>query len=151
MTPTQLSLVLFILNMIFMTSQSDDPKKCVALTRATVEEKFGKPVKCRQENKNEECFSRNEVYASLKLQFDESGVVKKIEYYTGCSGVQGLKRELEQIVPVKDRGKYIKHSDLGVRWSCQSVSEEEYECVKIKYSQENCMNCVPASVIVVWK
>jgi hypothetical protein len=27
--------------------------------------------------------------------------------------------------------------------ACQAVSEEEYDCVRIKYFQENCMGCAP--------
>ena len=151
MTSIQYLLTLLMLASFFTLSpQRDDSKtQCVMITRAKIEETLGQPVKCSKEIENVACFGHT--LEPVRVLFDESGVAKRIEISSACSGIRRLKEKLNRIVPEKARGKYRQRTDLSAQGSCESVYEEEYECLKIKYFQENCMGCIPASITVEWK
>ena len=87
----------------------------------------------------------------VRVLFNKSGVAKRIHISTVCSGIRGLKEKLNQVVPEKARGKYRQRTDITAQDSCKSVYEEEYECLKIMYFQENCRACVLTSITVEWK
>ena len=124
-------------------------KKCARLTRAEIEEKFGKPIKCTPVSKDSECWGRE--LEPMRVQFDSSDVVVSMVMSTSCNGLQSLKKMLDETVPTNARGKYVQESKKSPLGSCQVVSEEEYECVTIEYFQELCMDCSLASIRVVWK
>ena len=125
------------------------PKKCVNVTRAKIQETLGKPVKCLKDSKDVECFGRE--LEPLRVQFNSSDVVTRLDISTGCRGLNSLKKVLDEIVPKDDRGKYRQQFQKSLTGSCHMVSEEEYECLRITYSQELCMGCAPASIEVIWK
>ena len=118
------------------------------ITRAKIEETLGQPVNCFKDTENVACFGHK--LHPGRVLFNESGVAKRIEISTGCIGIHGLKEKLDKVVPEKARGKYRQRIDRSVQGSCQNVYEEEYECLTIKYVQENCMGCIPASITVEW-
>jgi hypothetical protein len=122
---------------------------CARLTRAAIEQRFGKPVKCGKRPEDAECFGPG--LEPMKVQFDSSGVVVKLEIRTGCNGLQSLAKLLDELVPKSARGKDLQQPKKFPPGSCAVVSQEEYECVTITYSQELCMDCAPASIQVVWK
>jgi hypothetical protein len=131
------------------TPLSSRPKKrCVTVTRAEIQEKFGKPVKCLNNSKDGECFGNER--EPIRVQFNSSEVVTSIDLFTGCNGLYRLMNVLNESVPKNVRGKYRRRLEPRPG-SCQSVSEEEYECLRIRYFQENCMGCSPASIKVIWK
>ena len=149
MTLTKALFPILILLAIYPALQRDEPRKCEKLTRAKVVELLGQPVKCKKETKNVECYGGQ--YAPHTVQFNDSGVVEQLTMFNVCSGVQPLRKEMDRIVPESLRGKLLKKADLSARGSCQPVNEEEYECVKIKFAQELCMGCSPATITIVWK
>jgi hypothetical protein len=123
-------------------------KRCVLLTRASVEEKFGRPVKCLDKSKDVECFGHEG--EPVRVQFNTSGLATKIEISTGCNGIQSLIKVLNESVPKNTRGKYrpgVEPAGHG----CQTVYEEEYACLRMTSTQENCMGCAPASITMIWK
>lgn len=124
------------------------PKKCVTLTRADIREKLGKPVKCLNDSKDTECFEHER--EPIRVLFNSSDVVTSIEISTVCNGLHSLIKALNEIVPKENRGKYRQQFERSPAGSCQRVYEEEYECVRIRYWQENCMGCAPASIKVIW-
>ena len=123
--------------------------KCMRITRAKIEKKLGRPIKCRNDTRNVECFGPE--LEPTKVLFNESGVATRIEIRTFCNGLRGLKNKLNLIVPEKARGKLLQRTETSERGSCESGYEEEYECLKIEYRQQNCMGCVPATITVEWK
>ena len=123
--------------------------KCVMITRSKIEKELGRPVKCRDETRNVECFGHE--LEPIKVLFNEAGVATRIELNTFCHGIHGLKDKLNQIVPEKARGKLRQRTETSERGSCESGYEEEYECLQIKYRQQNCMGCAPATITVEWK
>ena len=151
MTSIQYLLTLLLLASCFtLPPQRDDTKtQCVMITKARIEETLGQPFKCVNETGNVWCFGHKQ--QPVRVLFNESDVAKRIQISTGCSGIRGLKEKLNQVVPEKARGKYRQRTDRSTQGSCKSVYEEDYECLKIKYVQENCMGCVPASITVEWK
>jgi len=124
-------------------------KKCARLTRPAIEEKFGKPIKCATDAKDVECLGHER--EPMKVHFNSSDVLVSIEMSTSCNGLQSLTKVLDEMVPKNARGKYVQELKKSPSGSCQVVSEEEYECVTIKYFQELCMGCSPASLRIVWK
>ena len=144
-------LTLFILAACFtLLPQSDDSKaQCVTITRAEIEKLVNRPAKCFKEAENVECFEAK--HSGVNVLFNESGVAKRIEIATACSGIRGLKEDFDQFVPEKARGKYRQRREISEQFACERVYEEEYECVKITYLQQNCRGCVPASITVEWK
>lgn len=105
-------------------------------------------MKCTSDAKDVECFGHE--LEPVKVHFNSSGVAKTIELYTGCKGVWGLTPALDKIVPKKTRCEYLQRIEYP-KGSCDWVSEEDYDCVKIKYLQKTCMGCAPASITVSWK
>ena len=141
---------LIVASFFFTVPLSSRPnKRCVKVTRAEIEEKFGKPVKCLNTPKDVECFGHER--EPIRVQFNSSDVVISIEISTGCNGIRSLVNALNEIVPKNDRGKYRQQFQRSPTGSCQTVSEDEYECLRIRYFQENCMGCAPASIKVIWK
>lgn len=133
----------------FSTTLGSLPKKrCVMLTRASVEEKFGRPVKCLDKSQDVECFGHER--DPVRARFNTSGLAKKIEISTGCNGIQSLIKALNESVPKNTRGKYRPRVELPGH-GCQTVYEEEYACLRMRYEQENCMGCAPASITMIWK
>lgn len=126
---------------------SKHSKKCLRLTRADIRRKLGEPVKCLHDSKETECFGHERM--PTKVQFNSSDVVTSIELST-YSGLHTIMQPLNQIVPKENRGKYLKRFENSLPASCQSVSEEEYECLRITYRQELCMGSAPASIKVTW-
>jgi hypothetical protein len=120
----------------------------VRLTRANIEKRFGRPGKCFDEPKDVECFGHEGKL--IRVQFNSSGVVQNTEIRT-VGGLHSLIEWLNQSVPKKARGKYRQRVELSERLSIQSVYEEEYDCVRIKYLQVNGMGSEPASITVTWK
>ena len=160
MTLTWLSFTSLILaSFLFSTAPASPLKKqCVMITKAKIEGKIGPRVKCFNERKeilhfgNKEemvCFGNS--LEPTRVQFDSSGVATHIWLRTSCIGVHGLKRRLNQIVPEKARGKFRHRTETTAQVSCEAVFEEEYDCVSIKYSEERCRGCAPASITVTWK
>ena len=148
---THLSLISLVIAIPFLSGpvSSRSPKRCVNVTRAKIQEKFGKPVKCLNASKDIECFGHER--EPMRVQFNSSDVVTSIEISTSCYGLRSLMEALNEIVPKNARGKYRQQSQRSPTGSCQDVSEEEYECLRITYSQQNCMGCAPASIKVIWK
>ena len=143
-------LLLLVISFLFSPPlHSISPKKCKAVTRATIEEKFGKPVKCGKNSEGVECFGPQ--LEPVKVQFDSSDVVTDLEIITFCHGLDSLIKVLDVIVPKNARGKYLQESQPSAPYSCHRVHEEEYQCVRITYSQELCMGCAPASIKASWK
>ena len=128
---------------------SVSPKKCKTVTRATIEEKFGKAVKCRNDSEDVECFGTP--LEPVRVQFDSIDGVTNIEMITFCHGLDSLIKVLNVIVPQNARGKYLQEFQRSPSGSCNRVHEEEYQCVRITYSQELCMGCAPASIKANWK
>ena len=141
------------------TSSSSAKPKCVMLTRASIEEKFGKPVKCLKEVKDIECFGHER--GPVSVQFNSSGLAEKIWISTSCNGLWSLGKILDEKIPKNTRGKYRRRLEgaatsregdgVVVTPGCKSVFREEYECLTIEYSQINCMGCAPALITVTWK
>ena len=125
------------------------PAQCVMITRAKLQKMLGRPVKCRNVTGDVECFGHE--LQPVRVVFNESGVAKRIELHTGCNGIYGLKDQLNKIVPEKARGKFRQRNERPRDGSCEMVYEEEYECLKIKYREELCRGCAPASITVEWK
>ena len=123
--------------------------KCVKITRSKIEKKLGRPVECRNDTRNVECFGHE--LEPTKVLFNKSGVATRIEIRTGCNGLHRLKDKLNQIVPEKARGKLLQRTEPSERGSCESGYEEEYECLKIEYREKTCMGCAPATITVEWK
>jgi hypothetical protein len=145
-----LSLILLLVAILFFSVPlSSGPKSCETLTRAKIQEKFGKPVKCQKGSQDDECFGRE--LEPVRVQFTSSDVVTRLEIKTYCNGIQPLKAVLDDLVPKDARGKYRQQSQRSPDFSCQRISEEEYECLRITYFQEMCMGCAPASIKVIWK
>jgi hypothetical protein len=128
---------------------SNSAKECKTVTRAAIEEQFGKPVKCLKDSKDVECFGNQ--LQPMRVQFDSSDGVTNIEMTTLCSGLESLIKVLNVIVPTKARGKYFQELQRSPSGSCRRIYEEEYQCVRIMYSQELCMGCAPASIKAIWK
>ena len=148
---SHLSLLSLIVGILFLPAplSSRIPKKCVNVTREKLQEKFGKPFKCSKAPKDVECFGRES--EPLKVQFNSSDVVTRLDMSTICSGLSSLKKRLDEIVPKDARGDRRQQFQKSLTGSCHMVSEEEYECLTITYSQELCMGCAPASIKVIWK
>ena len=148
---SHLSLLSLIVGILFLPAplSSRIPKKCVNVTREKIQEKFGKPVKCLNDSKDSECFGRES--EPLKVQFNSSDVVTRLDMSTVCSGISSLKKVLDEIVPKDARGDHRQQFQKSLTGSCHMVSEEQYECLRITYSQELCMGCAPASIEVIWK
>lgn len=148
---SHLSLISLIVAILFLSGPLSirSPKRCINVTRAKIQEKFGKPVKCFNDSKDVECFGRE--LEPVKVQFNSSDAVTRLDISTSCTGIHSLKRMLDELVPKNARGKYRQQSQRSLTGSCEAVSEEEYECLRITYSQENCMGCAPASIRVIWK
>lgn|SRR5215470_8186072 len=125
------------------------PKKCERLTRAKIEEKFGKPVKCLNDSEDVECFGDER--EPIRVQFNSSHLVTGIEMSTICYGLRSLMTGLDETVPKSTRGKYLQRRPKSASGSCSVVSEEEYECLRINYSETLCMGCAPASIKAIWK
>ena len=145
-----MALIKYLVAFIFLTLvfTQAGPKKCDALRREKMIELLGQPGKCHKPEKNVECFgSQSGLYA---VQFNDSGLVEQIRMFNGCSGVDWLTKDLDRMAPEKLRGKLLKKTDWTTG-SCEASKEEEYECVSINYTQQNCMGCVPASITIVWK
>ena len=96
MTSIQCLLTLLLLASCFTLSPQRDETKtqCVMITRARIEETLGQPVKCFKDIKNVACFGHE--LQPARVLFNESGVAKRIEINTGCSGIRGLKEKLNQ-------------------------------------------------------
>jgi hypothetical protein len=122
---------------------------CARLTRASIEQRFGKPVNCAKHSEGFECFGPG--VEPIKVQFDSSDVVIRLELSTSCIGLQRLTKLFDEIFPKNARGDHLKASNTSSRGSCQIGSQEESGCVTITYFQELCMDCAPASIQVVWK
>ena len=151
MTCSHYLFALSVLCSLFFSSTTPGslPKKrCVMLTRASVEERFGRPVKCLDKSPDVECFDHDG--EPVRVQFNPSGLAKKMEVRTGCNGIQSLTKVLDERVPKNTRGKYLPRVQLRGQ-GCQTVYEEEYACLRMQYAQENCMGCVPASITMIWK
>ena len=142
------SALLISCSMFFLSTASSGLKKrCAKPTRATIEEKFGKSVKCRDNAKPEvECFGNDDL---LQAEFTAEGVAKKIYFWTGCNGLWTLQKFLDRIIPTNTRGKVRRRSENPS--GCQTRIVEEYDCLTMEFFQENCMGCAPASIIVTWK
>jgi len=82
--------------------------------------------------------------------FNSSGLAKKIEISTGCNGIHSLIEALNESVPKKVRGKYRRRVEMPGA-GCKAAYEEEYDCLRMEYVQENCMGCMPASITMIWK
>ena len=97
---------LLVASLFFSTSlRSQPPKKCERLTRAKIEEKFGKPVKCLNDSEDVECFGHER--EPIRVQFNSSDVVTGIEMSTSCYGLRSLMKGLNETVPNlsrKERG-----------------------------------------------
>jgi hypothetical protein len=149
---SHLFLISLIIATLFLSHSlsSSRPKSCVRLTRAKIQEKYGKPVKCPKDSKDEECFGPE--LEPVKVQFNSSDVVTRLEIITHCRGIEALRTVLDELVPKSGRGKYRQQSQrTSPTSSCQKTSEEEYECLRIRYFQEMCTGCAPASIKVIWK
>jgi hypothetical protein len=137
--------------------RSNTHEKCATVTRAKIEERFGIPVKCLNEvqvavgvdSEDVKCFRHEGV--PMRVQFNSSDVVTSIEMSTSCNGLQSLMRVLNETIPKSARGKILQEVQKSPSGSCEVVSEEEYECLRIKYSRELCMGCAPASIKAIWK
>src|SRR5678816_3646872 len=82
-----LSLILLLVAILFFSVPlSSDPKSCETLTRAKIQEKFGKPVKCQKGSQDDECFGRE--LEPVRVQFTSSDVVTRLEIKTYCNGIQ---------------------------------------------------------------
>ena len=141
--------LLIVSFLLFTPTHSASPKKCKTVTRATIEEKFGKAVKCQKNSEDVECFG-NQV-PPVRVQFDSSDGVTDFEMITLCSSLHSLIKVLDEVVPKNARGKYLQELQRSLSGSCHRVYEEEYQCLRITYSQELCMGCAPASIKVSWK
>jgi hypothetical protein len=129
-------------------SANEATKKCARVTRATIEQKFGKPIKCTKDAKEVECYgSAGEL---TKVRFDSADVVVSIEMFTG-NGLDRLTKVLDEILPKNSRGKILQEPKKSPFGSCTVSSEEEYQCITINYFQQLCMDSAPASIRVVWK
>ena len=128
---------------------SHSSEKCARVTRAKIEEKLGTPVKCLNDSEDVECYGHER--EPMRVQFNSSDVVTSIEISTSCYGLHSLMKVLNEIVPKKARGKYLKEMAKSPSGSCGVVSEEEYECLRIRYFEELCMGCAPASIKAIWK
>lgn len=133
---------------LFTPLSSHQKKRCATLTRANIQGKFGRPVKCLNTSKDVECFGHER--EPIRVQFNSTDVVTSLEISTGCNGMDSLLNDLNESVPKNARGKYRTRLESS-RGSCQQVSEEEYECLRIRYFQVMCMGCAPASIKVIWK
>lgn len=145
------SLLLLILVPLFFTTplHTVSPKHCKPVARAMIEEKFGKAIKCPQESKGIECFGPQQ--EPVRVQFDSLDAVTNIELSSACHGLQFLKKVLNETVPNNARGKYLRGSEPLAPYSCRQIHEEEYQCVRITYSEELCMGCAPARIEAKWK
>ena len=129
-------------------------KRCPLLTRAEVEKKLGKPVRCHGEitvpGKPEikyECFGDPEY--NILLQTDENDVVKRMTIHHSCNGVWSLKKKIDEILPEKARGELLQNTEptLG---RCVAKSSQKFECLKIEYWEIMCQGCSPASATLTW-
>ena len=128
---------------------SNPAKKCKTVTRATIEEQFGKPVKCLKDSEDIECYGNH--LQLISVQFDSSDRVTNIEMITICKGLESLTKLLNVIIPTNARGKYVQKLQRSPSsHSCRRIYEEEYQCVRITYSEELCMGCAPASIKANW-
>ncbi len=136
---------------LFVSSSlsSQSPEECIGVTKAKIEEKFGTPVKCSKDSDGVKCFGDQQ--EPIRVQFGSSDVVTSIEISTLCNGLNSLKKVLNEIVPKNARGKFLKESPKSDYSSCELTVEEEYECLRIRYFQELCTGCAPASIKVIWK
>ena len=150
MTQIKYLLVLFMLAVVFQSPQQPaETKKCERLTRAKTEELWGQPTKCSKEMKGITCFGGQ--WSPIMVQFNESGVVEQVRMHNPCTGLHWLRKELDRILPENLRGELQKKMDVSPKGSCEWINEEDYECVKIKFTQELCMGCSPASITIDWK
>src|SRR5215207_5293853 len=78
----------------FLTNSA---KKCKTVTRATIAEQFGKPVKCVKDSEDIECFGNH--LEPMRVQFDSSDGVTNIEMTTLCNGLESLTKVLNVIIP----------------------------------------------------
>lgn len=138
---------LLVANCFLCAPLNKHSKKCIRLTRADVRTKLGPPIKCLNDSKDVECFGHERT--PTKVQFNSSDVVSSIEFST-YSGLHTLMQPLNQILPKENRGKFLQRFESPPPGSCQSVSEEEYACLRITYWQELCMGSAPASIKVTW-
>lgn len=145
------SLLLLILVPLFFSTplHTVSPKHCKPVARTSIEERFGKAVKCPNESKETECFGPTQ--EPVRVQFDSLDTVTSIELTTFCQGLQSITKVLNETVPNNARGKYLRESELSRPYSCRHVREEEYQCVRINYSEELCMGCAPAWIKATWK
>ena len=151
MTPIKYLIALFILAVISQLPQQEaEPKKCERLGRVKIEELFGRPDKCPKEVKNVECFGEQRP-PHRWVRFNESGVVEQIDLSDPCSHFDSLKKDLDRTLPEKFRGKFLGKPGITFKGSPRVVEEEDYECVKIKYTQDNSMGCPQAWMTIVWK
>ena len=123
--------------------------RCERLTRSKILKLLGPAVKCSKEMKQTECFGSPA--AGYRVQFNEADIVEQIVSFDLCSGVDSLKKDMDRLLSQELRGKFIRKEDLSALGACESAYEEEYECVKMKFAQNNCMGCVPASITITWK
>ena len=131
---------------VAMSSSTDE---CKELSKRQLEETLGKPVSCPANSGEAMCFQKNGAFVIVR--FDPSGLAASIVISTPCVGIRGLTEVTNQIVPETSRGKFLKRDERSERYACQKVYAEEYGCLSMEYSQNNCQGCVPAAIKIVWK
>jgi len=119
----------------------------MAPSRSAFEEILGKPVECVGGTKHT-CFRKDSI--SIRVLFDSFNRAETILVSEVCSGVRGPTELINRLVPKDGRGKLLK-APIHDSTSCSKSYVEEYECLTIQYSENNCMNCPTAGVDIKWK
>lgn len=158
--------ILILLILLTVAFPAMIPAKCKIKppTKKSLEAEFGKPVKCYpegmicfdklkrkvecpKESGRKLCFQN--ARSGFTANFDNAGKILSIVLSHPCK-YYSIKEFAEKLVPPENRGKFIKKIFISEEYACLMEYVEEYECLKINYSSQNCMGCAPGSVTITW-
>jgi hypothetical protein len=121
-----------------------------------LEKVLGKEARCPSSVRGGICFRKNESLIVVRL--DSSERVASIFINDPCTGIFGLRKLVDELVPKSKRGDILPQAptpkpgpsvELGS--GCKMTQREEYECLTMEYSELMCQDCAPATVNIVWK
>lgn len=146
-------MILFLLILVALVSPGsvapvNASGECKAPSTRRVKDVLDEPVECPKGSAGGVCFKNKSAFVIAR--FSAKGFAESL-FFSTSAGMFSVSGFMKKIVTDKYRGWFSQRIEMSERYACKSVYLEEYECLSIEYSQENCMGSMPATIKVVWK